>query len=98
MPCRCRASRQFLPESSDTSRSEDVPPISTATRPKSRGFETRFAVNVSAMTHLAHDAHLSGEPHTVFLFHRLLHMTDQLFDVVGARGPVVDDEIRVHLR
>src|SRR5690348_12259279 len=75
-PWRCRASRQFLPESSDTSRSDDVPPISTATRPKSRGLVIRFGASLAAsvMTHLAHDAHLGGEPHTMFMFHRLLYV------------------------
>src|SRR5690606_37619598 len=86
--------------SSDTSRSEDVPPISTATRPKSPASVTRLAPSlfVSAMTHLAHDAHFSVESHTMFLFHRPLHVTDQSFDIRGARRAIVDDEVRVHLR
>src|SRR5690606_37096370 len=94
------AARQLLPLSSDTSRSDEVPPMSTATRPKSRASVTRLGpiLFVSTMTHLAHDAHLSVESHTMLLFHRLPHVTDQLFDVRGARRAIVDDEVRVHLR
>ena len=64
------ASRTLRPESSDTSRSEEVPPISTATPPKARASTIRLAAQAGS----PHDAHLGLEVHPVHSLDSALHV------------------------
>ncbi|KAG0740418.1 hypothetical protein G6F31_020190 [Rhizopus arrhizus] len=50
MPRACSASSTLRPESSDTSRSLELPPSSTATRPNTAGSVTRSGGKVSVLT------------------------------------------------
>src|ERR1700755_611744 len=93
-PRRTSASRQLRPESSDTSRSEEVPPMSTATRPKSPGLMTLLLLPT---LHLAHDPHFGTQLHSLRALDGAAYVLDQLLDIRRTRGTVVDDEVRVHL-
>src|SRR5688572_1487116 len=92
-PLRCNASRQLRPESSDTSRSEDVPPIKTATRPKSLGLVMRLVMEVSKCRFLPNHSHFRLQFHPMPFFNGAHHVRNQLFDVRCLRGTVVDDEV-----
>src|SRR5688572_2773716 len=93
MPLFSSDSCTFLPLHSDTSRSADQPPMSTATRPKTLGSVMRLF-----MTRLAHDAHLGNELDAGALAHDAADVLDQALDVRGGRARAGDDEVRVQRR
>src|SRR5262245_34717951 len=96
-PARRKPASTALPESSEISRSADLPPRSTATLPSAR---TRSAAN-GALTALSpapscvlpDNAHLALQHHAELAPDRMLNVRHQRLDVGCGRRSSVDDEV-----
>src|SRR5579859_8073889 len=91
-PRRLSASSTPSPLHSDTWRSADQPPMSTATRPKSFGLE------VSLRMGFPDDLHFGFEFDSCHLLYGLAHVLNELFDVGRLGALVGEDEIGVQRR